>query len=217
MNAPSNVKTKDCDECQTLQNEFRKNPGGKPSSINPGLALAALTGGAAALLTAICGPFVTPALRRICLPFVPATPEQIRNVFAALGKARKSGRGANLVDIGSGDGRIVIEAAKRGFSARGIELNPWLVIYSKVNALKAGIPPSKAGFARRDLWKFHLGGFDNVVIFGVEQMVTRYSRHRLIGLPIARKKWAYYQYAAEMGKGSVGRWGVILENFTVGG
>ena len=46
---------------------------------------------------------MSPALRRICLPYVPATPSQISNVVLAL-----KGRGGSVLDIGSGDGRIVI-------------------------------------------------------------------------------------------------------------
>jgi len=41
------------------------------------------------------------------------------------------GGGRSLVDVGSGDGRIVLEAARRGYKAHGVELNPWLVLYSK--------------------------------------------------------------------------------------
>ena len=41
------------------------------------------------------------------------------------------GRQGPIVDLGSGDGRIVIEAAKRGIPAEGVELNPWLVLYSR--------------------------------------------------------------------------------------
>jgi hypothetical protein len=54
------------------------------------------------LLSAICVPFVTPALRRICLPYVPATLDQVQNVLKGL-----EGRSGTLVDLGSGDGRIV--------------------------------------------------------------------------------------------------------------
>jgi len=47
-------------------------------------------------------PFVAPGLRKICLPFLPANPAQVQNVLKAL-----SGRRGTLLDIGSGDGRIV--------------------------------------------------------------------------------------------------------------
>ena len=91
-------------------------------------------GGVAVALSAICLPFVTPALRKFCLPYVPATDTQVANVLRALGGGgggRFSER--TLLDIGSGDGRIVTEAAKAGYAAaHGVELNPWLVLYSRV-------------------------------------------------------------------------------------
>jgi hypothetical protein len=61
-----------------------------------------VTGGTAVALSVICLPFVLPAIRRICLPYVPATATQVKNVMCAL-----SGRSGHLVDLGSGDGRIV--------------------------------------------------------------------------------------------------------------
>ena len=72
---------------------------------------------------------------------------------------------------GSGDGRIVHLAAQNGYHAHGIELNPWLVMYSKFKSLTMGLS-SNATFSRQDLWKTNFGQYDNVVIFGVEQMVN---------------------------------------------
>lgn len=59
----------------------------------------------------IAGPFITPALRRICLPFVPATEEQVENVFRAL-----KGRKGKFVDLGSGDGRLVSGTCSQQYS-----------------------------------------------------------------------------------------------------
>src|SRR5690242_15266319 len=44
-----------------------------------------------------------------------------------------------VIDLGSGDGRTVITAAKRGARALGIEYNPDMVALSKRNAAKAGV------------------------------------------------------------------------------
>ena len=129
-----------------------------------------VSGGVAVALSAICLPFVTPALRKVCLPFVPATDTQVANVFRALGEPPVPSGRRKLVDIGSGDGRIVLEAAKAGFRAHGVELNPWLVLYSKYRARRLGLS-SAATFSRADLWKSDMGKYDNVVIFGVEQMM----------------------------------------------
>ena len=64
-------------------------------------------GGSAIALSLICLPFVTPALRKVCLPYVPATTAQVENVMTALLKNPQSRNLGKLIDIGSGDGRIV--------------------------------------------------------------------------------------------------------------
>jgi Methyltransferase domain len=57
-----------------------------------------------------------------------------------------------VIDLGSGDGRTVITAAKRGARALGIEYNPDMVELSKRNAAKAGVS-DKASFAKADLFE----------------------------------------------------------------
>jgi hypothetical protein len=57
-----------------------------------------------------------------------------------------------VMDLGSGDGRTVITAAKRGATAMGIEYNPDMVALSKVNAAKAGVA-DKATFLQADLFQ----------------------------------------------------------------
>jgi SAM-dependent methyltransferase len=57
-----------------------------------------------------------------------------------------------VIDLGSGDGRTVITAAKRGTKALGIEYNPDMVELSKRNAAKAGVS-DKANFAKADLFE----------------------------------------------------------------
>ena len=57
-----------------------------------------------------------------------------------------------LIDLGSGDGRIVITAAKRGTRALGIEYNPDMVALSKRNAARAGVA-DKAIFIKADLFE----------------------------------------------------------------
>ena len=53
-------------------------------------------------LSAICLPFVTPALRRVCLPYVPATTTQLENIQSALKyHGSKPGTKSKLVDIGN--------------------------------------------------------------------------------------------------------------------
>ncbi|KAG1668355.1 Protein N-lysine methyltransferase FAM173B [Nymphon striatum] len=130
-----------------------------------GYLLAGITGFGAVSLLGLSLPFVLPAFRRICLPYVPATDIQVKNVLKFLRKSK----GSSVVDLGSGDGRIVIEAAKLGYNSVGIELNPWLVLYSKISALYAGCGYNTK-FIRKDIWKTDLSKYDQVIIFGVDEM-----------------------------------------------
>src|SRR5213594_186877 len=57
-----------------------------------------------------------------------------------------------VIDLGSGDGRTVITAAKRGSKALGIEYNPDMVELSKRNAAKEGVS-DKANFVKADLFE----------------------------------------------------------------
>src|SRR4029077_10051102 len=57
-----------------------------------------------------------------------------------------------LIDLGSGDGRTVITAAKRGTQAPGIEYNPDMVELSKRNAASEGVG-DRATFTKADLFE----------------------------------------------------------------
>jgi precorrin-6B methylase 2 len=57
-----------------------------------------------------------------------------------------------VIDLGSGDGRTVITAAKRGARALGIEYNPEMVELSKRNAEKEGVA-GRASFVKADLFE----------------------------------------------------------------
>ena len=57
-----------------------------------------------------------------------------------------------VMDLGSGDGRMVITAAKRGARAMGVEYNPDMVELSKRNAAKEGMS-ARATFVKADLFE----------------------------------------------------------------
>jgi hypothetical protein len=69
-----------------------------------------------------------------------------------------------LMDLGSGDGRTVITAAKRGARAMGIEYNPNMVELSKSNAAKEGVS-DKATFVKADLFETDLSKATVITMF----------------------------------------------------
>src|SRR5258706_10148251 len=86
------------------------------------------------------------------VPFV-TTPD---NVTLEMLRLAKVGPADYVIDLGSGDGRIVIVAAKR-FGARGIgvEIVPHLVRQSPENARRAG-GEKRVEFREEELFKTHL-------------------------------------------------------------
>jgi precorrin-6B methylase 2 len=69
-----------------------------------------------------------------------------------------------VVDLGSGDGRTVIAAAKRGATALGIEFNPDMVALSRKNAADAGVAKT-ATFQQADLFETDFSKADVVTMF----------------------------------------------------
>mgnify|MGYP003575834830 CR=1 FL=1 len=74
-----------------------------------------------------------------------------------------------LIDLGSGDGRTVITAAKRGTRAHGIEYNPEMVELSKRNAAAAGVS-DKATFAKADLFESDFSQATVITMFLLPQI-----------------------------------------------
>jgi hypothetical protein len=77
-----------------------------------------------------------------------------------------------LIDLGSGDGRTVIAAAKRGATAMGIEYNPDMVELSKRNAAAAGVA-TKATFMKADIFESDYSKATVLTLFLLPQLNLR--------------------------------------------
>ena len=99
-------------------------------------------------------------------PFLPTLRGQTKNAIEMLNL--KSGQ--TLIELGSGDGRVLKEAAAKGVRAIGYEINPALVIYSKI-----------ATYKKRQLIQIHWGNFwkaplekaDGIYIFGLGRYMEK--------------------------------------------
>lgn len=69
-----------------------------------------------------------------------------------------------VIDLGSGDGRNVIAAARRGAHALGVEYNPELVEFSKRTALAAGVA-AKATFVQGDMFEADISKATVMILF----------------------------------------------------
>lgn len=107
---------------------------------------AALVG--ASLAPALLLPPHAAAAQLPVVPYVSTPPDVVRRMLA-LGRV---GRGDTVYDLGCGDGRIVIEAARRhGARGVGIDLNPERIREARENARRAGVQ-QRVRFEQADLF-----------------------------------------------------------------
>jgi Methyltransferase domain len=114
------------------------------------------------------------ALVALLLAFLPASSNALEdvpfittpdNVTKAMLELANVGPGDHVIDLGSGDGRIVITAAKRfGATGLGVEIVPELVAQSIANAKRAGVE-GKARFLEQDLFKTDLAAATVVTMY----------------------------------------------------
>jgi SAM-dependent methyltransferase len=90
------------------------------------------------------------------------------------------GKGDYLIDLGSGDGRIVIEAAKRGARGLGVDLDPNLVKHATENAQRAGVS-ERAVFQQKDIFETDLSPA-SVVAFYLLPDFNQKLMPKLLGL-----------------------------------
>jgi len=93
------------------------------------------------------------SLKELDTPYVP-TPQVVVDRMLELAQLKA---GETVIDLGSGDGRIMIEAAtKYGARGFGVEIDPLLVKRSNENARRAGVA-DRVKFLQQDLFKtdFH--------------------------------------------------------------
>jgi len=89
------------------------------------------------------------------------TPQELVNKMLDMAKVTPQDF---VMDLGSGDGRTVITAAKRGATAVGIEYNPDMVELAKRNAEKEGVT-GKATFMKADLFETDLSKATVITMF----------------------------------------------------
>ena len=89
------------------------------------------------------------------------TPQALVDKMLEMAKVTKNDF---VMDLGSGDGRTVITAAKLGARAMGIEYNPDMVDLSKKNAEAAGVT-ARATFVKADLFETDLSKADVITMF----------------------------------------------------
>lgn len=94
------------------------------------------------------------------VPFVVSPQEVVHRML----RIAEVGPNDMLIDLGSGDGRVVIGAALRGAQALGVEIDPELVAQARANAQRAGVA-ARARFEHRDLFETDLSRASVVTMY----------------------------------------------------
>jgi SAM-dependent methyltransferase len=77
-----------------------------------------------------------------------------------------------VIDLGSGDGRLVIAAAKRGIRGHGVEFNPDMVEYARKKAAEAGVA-DKASFIQGDMYEADISKATVLPLFLLSENLER--------------------------------------------
>jgi ribosomal protein L11 methylase PrmA len=104
-------------------------------------------------------------------PYVPTSTERVKLMVQKADLTKDD----IVVDLGSGDGRIVIEAARVGVKkAVGYEIHSGLVKTAKLKAKKQGVA-QRTEFLKRDFWKEDLSPYSVVFMFQIPFAMKRLS------------------------------------------
>ncbi len=99
-------------------------------------------------------------------PYLPTMKKQIDSAFDIL----ELKKGDTLLELGSGDGKILISAARNGYKAIGYELNPILFVISIIRTL-----PYRKNIKIycRNFWNIELPQADAIYTFLLKRQMER--------------------------------------------
>lgn len=117
-----------------------------------------------------------PGQRGKTVEWVPASPVVIARMFDAAKVTPED----YVIDLGSGDGRMVISAARLGARAMGIEYNPKMVELSMKNAAREGVS-DRATFIQGDLFEADLSGATVLSLF-LREDINMALRPRILNM-----------------------------------
>lgn len=103
-------------------------------------------------------------------PYVPTHMRQVQILFRELGITNRD----HVVDLGAGDGRVLAIAAQHGARVSGVELNPFLVWFSRIRLRKFPDATVQLG----DIWRYSLPSDTTYVfVFFAHTFMPRLERY----------------------------------------
>lgn len=105
------------------------------------------------------------------VPFVPSSPEHVVTMIE-LAKIKPNEKSA---DLGSGDGRIVLEFAKSGAQAHGYEIDKDLILKTESKIMEQKLD-DRAFIHWKNYWEEDLSEYNIITIYGMTSIMTKLER-----------------------------------------
>jgi len=130
----------------------------------------------------------------------------IRSHALRMAELSAASYGDMAVDLGSGDGRVVIALARRGAESHGYEINPALVLLSRWNVRRAGLR-GRAHIHWGSFWRPDLSAFNAVTVFQgsfiMKRLEKKLLRELAPGSRVVSDYWAFPNWRPEVTQGTL--------------
>lgn len=102
-------------------------------------------------------------------PYVPTLKADLKKLFKYL----RLDKNSHFVDLGAGDGRVLVMASSFGAHVDGVELNPFLVLIAKWR-LRRAMGTVNLG----DMWRYQLPtGTTHIFMFGADMFMNKLEKY----------------------------------------
>ncbi|OGD86735.1 hypothetical protein A2870_02750 [Candidatus Curtissbacteria bacterium RIFCSPHIGHO2_01_FULL_41_11] len=106
------------------------------------------------------------------LPYVATEHKKIETII----KLAAIKKGETAIDLGSGDGRLLLAAAQKGAIAVGYEVNPFLIAITLIHAKLKGLSENISVY-KQNLWNADLKTADVIFVYGRQKNMERFENY----------------------------------------
>ncbi len=121
--------------------------------------------------------FSVVSAQELDVPYVPTPPAVVEKMLDIV----NAGPGDYVIDLGSGDGRIVIAAAKRGAAGHGVDLDSNRIAEARENTVKNGVE-NKVVFIQENVFETDFSQASVVTMYLLNSVNIRLRKHLLNNL-----------------------------------
>lgn len=124
------------------------------------------------------------------IPYVPSSDARLKIMLELAGVKP----GDRAIDLGSGDGKVIIALAKLGADVDGYEIDSGRFLLSEENIMEAQLthPPK---IYNENFWKAKLGDYDLIVLYGITSIMERLEKKILAEAKIGTRIVSnYFQF-----------------------